>query len=1052
MKRHFFKCNRPEFSRWLLMALFVLVNTGWVFAQSGTTVTGAVIDEFGEPLPGANVIVKGTTNGTVTDLNGRYTVTITPEEKTTFVFSFIGYKTKEIVLGDKREINVQLNPDQEMLDEVVVIGYGSVKKGDVTSAVSQVKTDELPKASTASVGNMLSGRTPGLIVKSNSAAPGGALDFSIRGGSAPLIVIDGFPISPIEDQYTSESVKENGSKIGSIPTDNNFINLNPEDIESIDILKDASATSIYGSRAANGVVLITTKRGSSGKVDVKFSASMSVQKLYGLPEMMSGQEYMRERNKITRELWMNNNDVFPYGSREWNDSMNAEILYPYTDDEIAAFRGGTDWLDQATRIGTIHNEALNVKGGTDKTKYLFSVSNLSNRGVVRNNNFNRLTIRMNLDQQFNDWLKGSVNLSYSRNNMDNVFGESGRNGGAQFAGVMSSAMEYNPLIPIYDENGNYALNPDRPDRPNPVSMFDAKDKSQKENILATANLEITPLQGLLIKASVGTDIRINERNSYLPSTISIANQETKYAYMGKNRGESYLLSLMADYKKAIGQHSFGVMGAFEFEHIGKNGSTMISSGFPSDDFLWNNMGSGSRAHPDVTSYKNIDQRASYIARVNYGYDNRYLISANMRVDGSSNFASNKQWGTFFGVSAAWKIAEENFIKNNFEWLNDLKLRAGWGQVGDDGKLVGNHTYFTTYYYAFNSIPTAGLGLGTIANPNLSWETKNNFNIGLDWGILNSRLHGTFDYFLSRTKNKIGKRKLPINQEITEIDYNLSQVDGSHGFEVGISSVNIHNKKFKWNTDFVLSYYRNYFVERDANYVLGINETQRMDVNDMWEYVVEGMIPAGNRNAGALKIKDLDGYLRDENGNIKMVNGKPAYLGAPDGKIDEADMVYKGNSTPIPFSLNNSFEFGNFDFNIYFYGMANNWQKNRTYTLFAGALQNVAEKGENTLKELGDRWAYDNMGSKKPSIFVNAESTAEQRNGYYLEKAWFLRCDNVSLGYTFKPKKKCFSSLRVYASARNLFVISPYSGADPETDSQAAYPNARTYTLGIDLTF
>lgn len=1053
MNRHTLCGNHVNLHKWLLWAFFMLFGVSWAMAQENKVeISGVVIDELNTPMIGVNVLVKGSTNGTVTDLDGKYTLSVAAGEKSTLVFSFVGYTTKEVAVGNRRKIDVALEPDQKMIDEVVVIGYGTVKRGDVTSSISVVKTDELPKSSTASLGNMLTGRTPGLIVKTNSAAPGGALDFSIRGGNAPLIVIDGYPISPVNDQYTSESVKETGNKLGSVPTDNNFINLNPDDIESIDILKDASATSIYGSRAANGVVLITTKRGSEGKVDVKFSASVSMQKLYGLPEVMSGQEYMRERNKITREIWMNNNGVYPYGTQEWSDAMNAQINYPYADEEIANFQGGTDWLKQATRTGLIHNESLNIKGGTKDTKYLFSVSNLGNKGVVQNNNFNRLTMRLNLDQKFTNWLKGGINLSYSRNNLDNVFGESGRSGGAEFAGVMSSAMEFNPLLPIRDEDGNYVTNPDRPERPNPVSLFDAQDKSQRENILATANIEITPLKGLLIKGSVGTDIRINERKSYLPSTISIANQETKYAYIGQNRGDSYLLSLMADYKKTIGKHNFGIMGAFEYEHIGKNGSTMISSDFPSDNFLWNNMGSGARSHPDVTSYKNIDERASYIGRVNYGYDNRYLLSANIRVDGSSNFASNKQWGTFLGASVAWKIAEEKFIKNNAEWLNDLKLRAGWGQVGDDGKLTGTNTYFTTYYYAFNGIPTAGLGMGALANPNLSWETKTTFNIGLDWGVLNSRLHGTIDFFSSRIKNKIGKRQLPINQEITEIDYNLSQVDGNHGVEVGISSVNIHNKKFKWNTDFVLSYYRNYYVKRDANYVLGINEKERMDVNDMWEYVIEGLVPAGERNAGALIVKDLNGYLRDDNGNIKMVNGKPVYLGEPDGRIDEADMVYRGNSTPIPFSLNNSFEFGNFDVNVYFYGMFNNWQKNSTYTLFAGNLQNVALNGENTLKELGNRWSYDNMGSDIPSVFVNANTTAEQRRGYYLEKAWFLRCDNVSLGYTFKPKKKCFTSLRAYVSARNLFVITPYSGADPETDSQAAYPNSRTYTLGVDITF
>lgn len=1056
MKKHFLHGNHINTLKWLLFALFVLMNIGGSVAQVGkVSITGVVVDELGEPMVGVNVVVKGTTNGTVTDLDGKYSVSVSTNEKAIFVYSFIGYKSQEILVGNQRQINVKLMPDQEMLDEVVVIGYGTVKRGDVTSSISVVKTDELPKASTASVGNMLTGRTPGLIVKANSAAPGGAIDFSIRGGNAPLIVIDGYPISPVDDQYISENVKETGNKLGSVPMDNNFINLNPDDIESIDILKDASATSIYGSRAANGVVLITTKRGSEGKVDVKFSASVSMQKLYGFEDMLSGQDFMRERNKITREIWMNNNNVYPYGTREWEDSMNTSILYPYTEEEISKFRGGTNWLDEVTRTGLIHNESLNIKGGSGKTKYLFSVSNLSNDGVVKNNSFNRFTTRLNLDQKFNNWLKGGVNVSYSRNNIDNVYGESGRSGGSQFAGMLSSAMEFNPTLPIWDENGNYTLNPDdRFGRPNPVSFLDAQDKSQRENILATANVELTPVKGLMIKGTVGTDIRINERKSYLPSTISIGNQESMYAYIGQNRGESYLLNLMADYKLSLDKHNWGVMGAFEFEHQGQDGTTMINSGFPSDNFGWDNMGSGSRAHPDVTSYKKIGERASYIGRINYSYGNRYLLTANIRVDGSSNFAANKQWGVFTGVSAAWKIAEEKFIKNKIDWLNDLKLRVGWGQVGDDGKLTGTDTYFTTYYYAFNNIPTAGLGLGALANPDLTWETKTSFNMGIDWGIFNSRISGTVDFFSSRIKNKIGKRQLPINQEIMEIDYNLSQVDGNHGFEIGINSTNIHNRNFKWNTNFVLSYYRNYYVKRDANYVLGINETQRQDVNDMWQYVVDGMIPAGNPNAGALKFKDLNGYLRDDSGNIVMVNGKPAYSGSPDGMIDEADMIYKGNSTPIPFSLNNSFEFGKFDVNVYFYGMFNNWQNNSTYTMFAGNLQNVALYGENTLKSLANRWSYDNLNSSIPSIFAHVESTAAQRNGYYLEKAWFLRCDNVSLGYTFKTKKsnKYFSSLRVYAAARNLFVITPYSGSDPETDSQAAYPNSRTYTFGIDITF
>jgi TonB-linked SusC/RagA family outer membrane protein len=733
--------------------------------------------------------------------------------------------------------------------------------------------------------------------------------------------------------------------------------------------------------------------------------------------------------------------------------MNNDVSYPYTEAEIAAFSGGTNWIDEVTRDGFLHNESLNITGGSEKTQYLFSMSNLDNKAVIKGNDFNRFTMRLNLDQKFNNWIKGNVSLSFSRNKLDNIYGEGGRSGGAQFAGVIASSLEFNPVLPIRDEDGKYVLNPDRTNRPNPVSFLDAQDKSKRDDIFGTASIELTPIKNLMIKGTVGANLRNNERKSYLPSTISIGNQASMYAYVGENKNENYLVNLLADYKFNLGEkHSFGIMGAFEYENKEQFGTTMVNSDFPSDDFLWNNMGAGAMTRPEVTSYLIGEERASYIARFNYAFNNKYLLTANLRVDGSSNFAENKQWGVFPGVSAAWRITEEPFLQNN-KVINDLKLRAGYGRVGNDGNLTGTYSYLGTKYYAFNKIPTAGLGMEKIGNPDLSWETKDNYNVGLDWGLFKGRLSGSVDFYYSRITNLIGQRQLPINMEVNTMDYNLSQVDGNKGVDFNISSVNFHNKDFKWSTDIVFSYYRNFYIRRDANYVLGINEKQRQDKGGIWQYEIDGLVPAGETNAGAIKVKDVNGYLRDENGNIVMVNGKPAYSGSPDGKVDEADLQYFGNNTPIPFSINNSFEYKNFDLNIYLYGMLNNWQSNATYRLFSGNMENVYTYGENTLAKLKDRWSYDNMNSTTPSIFATAVSSGQVQRFYY-EKASFLRCENITLGYTL-PKKltsKVFSSVRLYATARNLFVITPYSGSDPETDSQAAYPNQRTYTFGIDIKF
>ncbi|HEX7903917.1 MAG TPA: SusC/RagA family TonB-linked outer membrane protein, partial [Chitinophagaceae bacterium] len=927
-----------------------------------------------------------------------------------------------------------------------------------TGSVYSIKGDDLRKPGSPSVGNMLQGKATGLVITQTNASPGGALNFRIRGADRdPLIIIDGFPVSSLNDMYFSEAKKETGTNLSSIKTDNNFIGINPEDIETIDILKDASATSIYGARAANGVILITTKRGKNSKLSVTYSTSSSIQKLYGLPDVLSGKDYMLERNKITKEVWMNNNNVYPYGTIPFNNAMNSQIAYPYSDQDIQNFTGGTNWMKEVTRTGIIQSHNFNISAGTDKTKYLFSVSSYKDKAVLKDNNFSRLTARLNLDQQFNKWLTGGITSSYSRNKFDNVFGEGGRSGGAQFAGVISSALEFNPLLPIRTPDGKYALNQDRLIRPNPVSFLDALDKTDRSDLLGNIYAEITPFKGLSVKGTAGVDLKDNTRSTYLPSTITIGNQETSLAYLAQNKREDYLYNLRATYNfQLASKHKFSVMAAYEFQQLRERGLTMLNSNFPTDDFTWNNMSSGARVRPDVTSYLVSSQRASYISRLTYSFLDKYLLTANLRVDGSSNFAKNKQWGKFPGVSGAWKISEENFFKNHVAWLSTLKLRTGYGLVGDDNNLTGTYTYFSDAgtAWAFNNTPTSGLRLSNLGNPNLSWETYKNFNVGLDFGFLNDRISGSVDYYQTKVYDKIGQRSLPITQEINTINYNLSGVEQKRGLEISLNTINISKKDLRWSTNINFTYYRNAYLSRDDNFIPDINENFKEDKGGIWKFIIDGMIPAGNHNAGALRIKDVNGYLRDAGGQIAFVNGKPAYSNKPDGLIDNADMVYLGNATPMPFSIDNTVKFKNFDFNIFLNGMLNNWMSNSTDKMFGGNLLNVYNYGENTLVQLKDRWSYDNLNSTTPSVFRSAVATAEMIDNYYFEKAWFVRLQNITLGYTL-PKnllKGILSHSRVYGSAKNLFVITPYSGSDPETDSQAAYPNQRAYTVGIEIKF
>ncbi len=1018
--------------------------------QQDVTVTGNIVDISGAPLPGVTVLVKGTSHGTITDFDGNYSIADVPGNAT-LVFSFVGMKTQETVVGGQTAINVVLEEDAVGIEEVVAIGYGVTKKSDLTGAVTSVKSEDLVKVGVTSVAHALSGKAAGLNVSQNSAQPGGGLTWQIRGsatGRAPLIIVDGFPITG-KDEPASGNRYTSGSKATTLNS------INPNDIESIEILKDASATAIYGARAAGGVVIITTKRGSEGKVTVDYRGSYSFQKMVNMPEVLNPQEFMLERNKVKKEIYMRDNQVAPYGPKAWDEVAGGFVPY-YTDGEIANFTGGTNWFDEVSQAGAIKQHNLTVTSGTKTSKYLISLSAYDQDGIVKTNQFGRYTGRINIDQELTKWLKTGISTSFSTINEDNV-----PLGGGTFenSGIIRSALGFNPTLNVKDENGNYVLDPSQSFVPNPVSLLEMDDVTKNEDLFVNSFLEATPLDGLTLKLSAGFNRNWAYRNTYLPTTTLWGASEGGKAARFHNGKQDYLFNFITNYSRTIAEdHTFNLMAGYEYQKFIWEGFNAGNSRFPYDGIKWYNLNLGEREKPIVGSYGGSSEIASYITRLNYSYKSKYLLTANLRVDGSSNFAENNQWGVFPGVSLAWRLTQEPFMEN-LGWISNLKLRAGYGQTGNDD-LSGVLTYYTPgWNYGFGSISKSGIGLANIGNPDLKWETQTDLNIGLDFGFWNNRLSGTIEVYDRVVSDLLGDKPLLSYQAITKIKSNLDAEKQSRGIDLQVSSVNFDNDNFYWGTDLTFTYYRDRWRKRDASWKPDINSEEQAVWGAMWTYLSDGLVAVGEEIPhmpgaipGTVKIKDVNGYLVDENGGrVLDESGKPQYSGAPDGKIDRADQVKIGYNVPIPVGLNNSFKYRNFDLNVFVHAMFNRWAVNGD-RYFYGAESFRINNGANVIDEVKDRWTFDKQSGTLPSIFQ--ANSAYGVGDYFQEEAWFIRLKNISLGYTL-PKHILpagFDNVRVFADAQNLFVITPFSGTDPETGSNVAYPNQRTFTAGVEIKF
>ena len=828
------------------------------------TVSGTILDAQGEPIIGASVLEKGVQgNGTITDIDGIFKLSVS-SSKAQLEVSYIGYQSQTVAVQPGRNMKITLQEDSKQLDEVVVVGYGTQSKKTLTGAVSMVNMGDVEMNTVPNVSRALAGKAAGFRVNQVSAQPGGEAKFRIRGeasisaGNEPLFVIDGFPVS----SSGSLSSGDDFYKAGNI--DNVLESLNPDDIESISVLKDAASTAIYGARAGHGVVLITTKRGKSQKPRVTYSGMGSVQVARSNYKMLDTRMYMDMYNKQRYEEWLKLNGMGIYEGYVDKPSESPTQYKPTFNNDQILMASGTDWLDAVMRNGYTQQHNLSVNGGTDKTRYLASINYMDQEGIVKKNGVSRFSARLNLDQELSKYVSFGLTATYSQNKYDNVpLGDDAN----EYSGVLTGAIQANPTVPIYNSEGNFSVDPNRPFVANPVSLLEIKDNTLKDRIIGSAFVSVKPINDLEIKVQLGADRSSQKRSSYWPKTTLYGEQYNGKADISQEYNTTYLMELTAQYSKTLGDHNLKAIGGYSFQKFKTEGVSAGNSDFLVDGFGYNSLGDGNYKKPSVDSWASINSIASLFARVNYSYKSKYLLEATVRADAASNFDPENRWGYFPSVSAGWLMSEENFMKGASNWLSILKLRASYGQTGNSN--VGYRIY-DYYSVGRNSIiggaESTGVYASELGNKSLTWETTSEFNIGVDFGMFNNRFKLSAEYFNRRiTDLLVTNKPLPFYNEVNKIAGNVGSTQ-SQGVEITVNTVNIVTNDFEWDTTLTLSHYNDRWLKRDPNWKPRAYEKENDPIRAWWEYEAIGILQPGEKAPeaqkdlvpGMMKLKDQDG--------------------------------------------------------------------------------------------------------------------------------------------------------------------------------------------------
>ncbi|WP_069658589.1 SusC/RagA family TonB-linked outer membrane protein [Arcticibacter eurypsychrophilus] len=1033
----------------IITALLFFIS-GNVFSQVSSVVRGKVTDQAGVDLPGVSIRVKGNNTGTSTDTQGQYTISV-PTGDATLVFVYIGFSTQELQVNNRSTINVSMTEESRALSEVVVVGYGTTNRRDVTGSITSVKTDDLPQVANASIDNLLQGRAPGLNLTSRSAQPGGGLDINIRGSisprgsNSPLYVIDGVPI--LTNSSPERSVNQgNLGYYGGVDR-SPLSSINPGDIESIDVLKDASATAIYGSAAANGVILITTKKGKAGLTTTDYRGSFTIQTPDSYFDLLNATEFMQQNNRLSYDKYLYDNNLAPYGNA--NSSAMPAFTPKFTDSQISGAGEGTDWLDRIMRKGYIQEHNISVSGGSEKTKVFTSFNYFDNKAILKNSDFKRLTGRVNLEQQISNRVKANINLSISQVNNNNASTGS-NNGGVEAYNMLQTAYAFSPTVGVYDENGDYSSTFD-PLITNPEAFSIIKDKTKTKRVFIAPNIEAKLLKNLKANVVVGIDDQSSQRNFFLPAAVGRANLPNGMAFLstsniGNYSGEGYFT-----YANTFGKSNLSVVAGAGYYKTITDGFGLEAIDFFTDAFEDNNVGAASnKERSNVNSDRTEFTKISQFVRINYSLADKYIFTFTGRNDGASSFAYNKKYGFFPGISGAWRLKNENFLKD-VSMLSDLKIRAGYGTSGNE--IRGNYAlalYTTGSPFVIGQTQYTGVAQSQVDNADLTWETDATINLGLDFGFFNNRLSGSFDIFRKTAKDLLDVIPLPSNNTVGYMYANVGSTR-SDGVELGLNSINFSGD-FGWTTSFNISTYKNYWVERNPVTPLASYIGDEDRIREIYGWETDGIIKRADQ---------IPAYMPDAKvGNIiyKDINN--------DGTLDINDVVKLGTSDPkLNIGLGNTFTFKGFDLNFFFYGILGNKIFNNysgyydTRGLFLDPYRLAVQNPSNTITEAKNIWSFTNPEGSLPGIANNpyTGSNPSGNNDFYLENGSFIRLKNITMGYTFSNKtlnsSKTFKAIRVFADVQNVGVITKYKGYDPEFGTRAnPYPMALSTTFGLNVTF
>jgi TonB-linked SusC/RagA family outer membrane protein len=979
------------------------------------TVTGTVISaEDNQGLPGVNVILKGSSLGTVTDVNGNFSLSI-PEENAVLVFSSVGFLEQEVVVGNLSVLNITMALDVKALDEIVVIGYGSVKKSDITGAVSIVNNDVMEAVPVFNMEQALKVGAAGVRVTQNSGAPGGRIEVRIRGSNSmvgdnqPLYVVDGFPIT------------------GDISF------LNPADIESVNILKDASATAIYGSRGANGVVIITSKRGKTGQTGrIDFDANYGIQETINRYDLLDAKEYATIANE-----WLKNGNQAPFFNVD-------EVQNP-----------GTDWQDVIFRSAPIQNYTLTFSGSSDKTNYSFSGNYFDQEGILINSGTQRGSLRINLDHEVNKWLKMGVNLQLSRRQIQRVTVDNGNRGNS----MLSAAASAPPTLPVYDENGlptqiEQAYNFGSADMRNPLTWAARKNQTQTNSVLANTTFDIIFSPNLIFKTLIGLQYDDGLNEQYVPI---IYDNDRGSASENNSYSNSFLNENTLTYSKTFNDvHNFSVLGGFTYQTNMDRFSSISVSGFSNnitenyDLSAAENIGNPNSGYSEWTL-------ASFLARANYSFKGKYMITGSIRADGSSRFGADHKWGYFPSGAVAWNVGDENFM-DGINFISGLKLRTSYGLTGNTGLSPYqslNRLSSVKFIYG-NHADVIGFVPSGIANSDLRWETTAQIDIGMDLELLDSRLRFTFDYYQKDTKDLLASVPLPPSVGFGSSLQNLGEIRNK-GFEISLDADILVNE-FKWDISTQISLNNNEVVKTAGDSdIFGAEQAAVWPTSNIARVgepfgAFFGLLEDGLDENGFIKYKDLSGPE-----------------GVPDGIVNTLDRVILGSYYPdVFYGLTSNFSYKNFEFNVIIEGVNGVEIFNAT----DGTHLNSFQRGNNQFNDImGNYWTAENPdpNAKYPKISSATQVTVSDR---FIEDGSYLRFRSLRLAYNVPVRDlgwNFISRMQVYISGNNLFTFTKYTGLDPEVSTrgndsqnvqdrlrighdQSSYPNAKIYSAGLKLSF